>query len=186
MEQNFLELADITYLNADNTEFYQTKNGFPAMIATIPEMSDDLELVADKTPKRQDVGRVYFHRCFPFESPDEYISVLNKDGREYGMILRLSDLPEESQKIINAELSRKYLCPIISKISSLKEKLDYSFWEVETDKCVMNFSMRDTYRNIAKISENSIILTDVDGNRFRIDEIDKLDRKSYKKIELYL
>lgn len=186
MNDNFLELAEITYLTAANTRFYLTKNGFPAMEAEIPKFGDDLEDNSDKTPVRQDLGRVYFHRCFPFESPDEYISVLNKDGREYGMILKLSELPEESQTIIRNELNRKYLCPIIERILSVKEKLDYSFWEVTTDKGKMSFSMHDTYRNIAKVGNGTLILTDVDGNRFRINDVSKLDRKSFKKIELYL
>jgi hypothetical protein len=186
MKENFLDLAEIIYLNAENTRFYKTKNGFPAMEAVVPKIGDDLEENNDKTPVKQDFGRVFFHRCFPFESPDEYISVLNKDGRELGLILKLDELPEEAQKIIKAELDRKYLCPTIQKILSLKEKLDYSFWEVTTDKGLMNFSMHDTFRNIAKVGGGALILTDVDGNRFKIENVYKLDRKSYKKIELYL
>ena len=183
---NFLDLAEITYLTAENSRFYRTKNGFPALEAVLPKFGDDLEADADKTPVKQDLGRVYFHRCFPFETPDEYISVLNKDGREYAMIRDLSQMPEEAQEIIRGELDRKYLCPIVKRITSLKEKLGYSFWEVETDKGEMSFSMHDTYRNIARVGGGMLIITDVDGNRYRINDVSKLDRKSFKKIELYL
>jgi len=186
MNDNFLDLAEVTYLTADNSRFYLTKNGFPAMEAVLPKFGDDLEANEDKTPIKQDFGRVFFHRCFPFETPDEYISVLNGDGREYAMIRDLNQLPEESQTIIRNELNRKYLCPVIEKITSMKEKLDYSFWEVITDKGEMSFSMRDTYRSIARVGGGMLILTDVDGNRFRINDVSKLDRKSYKKLELYL
>ncbi len=156
------------------------------MEAVLPKFGDDLEANEDKTPIKQDFGRVFFHRCFPFETPDEYISVLNKDGREYAMIRNLNELPQESQDIIRSELDRKYLCPIISKIKSLKEKLDYSFWEVETDRGDLSFSMHDTYRNIARVGNGMLIITDVDGNRYRINDVAELDRKSFKKIELYL
>ncbi len=183
---NFLELAEITYLTAENSRFYRTKNGFPALEAVLPKFGDDLESNADKTPVKQDLGRVFFHRCFPFETPDEYISVLNKDGREYAMIRNLAEMPDEAQEIIRAELGRKYLCPTVTKIKSLKEKLGYSFWEVETDKGDMSFSMHDTYRNIARVGDGMLIITDVDGNRYRIDDVAALDRKSFKKIELYL
>ena len=37
-----------------------------------------------------------------------------------------------------------------------------------------------------KNSENGVVLTDVDGNRFIIKDVLKLDAKSYHKIELYL
>ena len=46
--------------------------------------------------------------------------------------------------------------------------------------------MHDTYRNTAKISEERVVLTDVDGNRYEIPDVFALDRKSYRKIELYL
>ena len=183
---NFLDLAEIRYLTAENSRFYRTKNGFPALEAVLPKFGDDLEADTDKTPVKQDLGRVFFHRCFPFETPDEYISVLNKDGREYAMILNLAEMPEEAQEIIRAELDRKYLCPTVTRIKSLKEKLGYSFWEVETDKGDMNFSMHDTYRNIAKVGGNRLVLTDVDGNRYEIKDYLALDRKSFRKIELYL
>lgn len=184
--ENFLDLAEIIYLNGENSRFYLTKNGFPALEAVLPRISDDLEESGEKTLEKQDLGRVFFHRCFPFETPDEYISVLNKDGREYAMIRRLSDLPEEAQAIIKAELDRKYLCPTILRIKALKEKLDYSFWEVETDIGEASFSMHDTYRNIARVGNGMLIITDVDGNRYRINDVAELDRKSFKKIELYL
>lgn len=183
---NFLDLAEIRYLTAENSRFYRTKNGFPALEAVLPKFGDDLEADTDKTPVKQDLGRVFFHRCFPFETPDEYISVLNKDGREYAMILNLAEMPEEAQEIIRAELDRKYLCPTVTRIKSLKEKLGYSFWEVETDKGDMSFSMHDTYRNIARVGDGMLIISDVDGNRYRIDDVAALDRKSFKKIELYL
>ena len=183
---NFLDLAEIRYLTAENSRFYRTKNGFPALEAVLPKFGDDLEADTDKTPVKQDLGRVFFHRCFPFETPDEYISVLNKDGREYAMILNLAEMPEEAQEIIRAELDRKYLCPTVTRIKSLKEKLGYSFWEVETDKGDMSFSMHDTYRNIARVGDGMLIISDVDGNRYRIDDVAKLDRKSFKRIELYL
>ena len=183
---NFLDLAEVTYLTAENSRFYRTKNGFPALEAVLPKFGDDLESNADKTPVKQDLGRVFFHRCFPFETPDEYISVLNKDGREYAMIRDLAEMPDEAQEIIRAELDRKYLCPTVTKIKSLKEKLGYSFWEVETDKGDMSFSMHDTYRNIARVGDGMLIISDVDGNRYRIDDVANLDRKSFKRIELYL
>ena len=186
MNDNFLDLAEITYLNSENARFYLTENGFPAMEAVLPKRVDDLEAEVDLTPVKQDFGRVFFHRCFPFETPDEYISVLDKDGKEYGMILNLSTLPEDAQNIIRGELDRKYLCPVIEKIISMKEKLDFSFWTVMTDRGKMTFSTHDTYRNMAKVGNGIVILTDVDGNRFRINDVNALDRKSFKKIELYL
>ena len=186
MNESFLDLAKMQWLTPENARFYRTKNGFAAMEAMIPPVRDDLLESDERTPVKQDLGRVYFHRCFPFETPSEYISVLDKDGREYGMIRSLDEFSDEAKEIILAELERKYLCPTITKINSLKEKLGYSYWKVETDRGDCEFSMRDTYRNIARVGGGRLVITDVDGNRYHIEDVAKLDRKSYKRIELYL
>lgn len=185
MAESYLELAELTYLTPENAEFSRTKNGFPAMRAFLPPVTDDL-LEEKRPPEWQDFGRVYFHRAFPFDAPDEYISVLDKDGKEYGIIRSLSEFSGEARALIEGELARKYLAPVIQKIVSLKDKLGFSYWEVETDQGHRSFTMQDTYRNLFHNSEHGIVLTDVDGNRFLIPDVLQLDPKSYRKIELYL
>ena len=46
--------------------------------------------------------------------------------------------------------------------------------------------MQDTFRNIIRVGDDRAILLDVDGNRCVIESIMGLDRKSHKKIELYM
>ncbi len=185
--ENFLDLATIHYFDKENAKITKSKNGFAVMEAFMPPIkSDDLAEEVDDTPIWQDLGRVYFHRMFPFDTPDEYISVLDKEGKEYGVIRRIEDLREADASVVRDSLEQKYLCPEIEKILSLKERLGFSYWEVLTDKGKMTFSMQDTYRNISRVSDTRLVLTDVDGNRFSIKDTLKLDRKSYKRIELYL
>ena len=71
--ENFLDLAEIKYFTPENARLYKTKNGFAAMKAFMPPINkDDLteEEQQDMTPDWQDLGRVYFHRMFPFDAPD--------------------------------------------------------------------------------------------------------------------
>ena len=84
--------------------------------------------------------RIFLSRAFPFDMPFEYISVLDKDSKEYGIIRRISDFDEESAAIIRAELARKYFAPHITKINSLKERFGYSYWEVESDRGPLSIS----------------------------------------------
>lgn len=183
----FLDYAQITYLDGKNAVFSRTEGGFAALRAFLPPVGeDDLDENRNTEPVWQELGRVWFHRMFPFETPDEYISVLDRDGKEYGVIRRLSDLDAEQREIVGHELDRKYLCPEITRIYSVKEKLGTSYWQVETENGRMRFSMQDTYKNIIRVSETRIILNDSDGNRYSIKDVSALDRKSYRKIELYL
>ena len=75
----------------------------------------------------------------------------------------------------------------MASIDSLKERYGFSYWRVTlTDGRSLSFTMQDTFRNIVKRGEDSLILLDVDGNRFVIESVAALDRKSYRRIELYL
>lgn len=188
MSESYLELADVNYLTPENAVFYRTKNGFPAMRAFLPPKQDDLEEKKDLPNEWQDVGRVWFHRAFPFDVPEEFISVLDKDGNEYGLVKDLKEFASvpEQKELIESELARKYLMPKILKINSLKSKIGYSYWEVETDVGKKSFTMQDTYRNMFHHNETGVILTDSDGNRYEIADTSKLDPRSYRKIELYL
>lgn len=192
MEQSFTGLVEITYFTPENAKFYETEHGFAAMEAFLPPIvKDDLdeeELAAKEEGEKtwQDVGRVLFHRAFPFARPDEYISVLNEDSKEYGIIRNLSDFDGKGREIIEKALKRKYFCPEIKKIKRLKEQFGYSCWEVETDMGDMEMVLKDTFGSIIRISDTYLVINDVSGNRYVIPDVTALDRKSFRKIELYL
>ena len=168
-----VEAAKIQRLDSSNAKFF-TKNGFLAM-----QYKDGDE---EKT-----LERVFLHRAFPFELLWKYISVLGDDGKEKGVIYDINDFSEEITALIKTELERKYYSPTVKSIDSLKERYGFSYWRVTlSDGRSLNFTMQDTFRNIIRIGEDSAILLDVDGNRFVIKSIAALDRKSYRRIELYL
>ncbi|MGM9658863.1 MAG: DUF1854 domain-containing protein [Eubacteriales bacterium] len=183
------KIVDITYFTPENAQFSRTEGGFPALRAFIPKRSEDDLSEADtlsREPEWQDLGRVFLHRAFPYDMPEKYISVLDKDGKEYGMIRSIDDFGEDVRELLRAELSRKYYAPVITKINSLTQKFGYTYWEADTDVGKVSFAMHDTFRNIAKVGGNRLMLTDVDGNRFEIKDYLALDRKSFRRIELYL
>ncbi len=165
--------AQIQRLDASNTRFF-TKNGFLAMTYMDGEEEKTLD-------------RVFLHRAFPFELLWKYISVLSDDGKEKGVIYDIEDFDEDTAKLLRTELERKYYSPTVQSIDSLKERYGFSYWRVTlSDGRALNFTMQDTFRNIVRTGEDGAILLDVDGNRFVIKSISALDRKSYRRIELYL
>ena len=165
--------AQIKRLDPTNTKFFM-KNGFLSMTCT----DEDGEQTHD---------RVFLHRDFPFELLWSYISVLGEDSKEKGLIYDIADFDEKTTELLKTELERKYYSPTIASIESLKERYGFSYWKVTlTDGRSLNFTMQDTFRNIVRRGEDSAILLDVDGNRFVIESITALDRKSYRRIELYL
>ena len=130
--------------------------------------------------------RVTLRRAFPFDTLWEFISVLNEDEDECGIIRDLAVFGEAEQVLLREELERRYYSPKILKILSFKERYGFSYWRVQTPEGEMQFTLHDTYKSLVHITENRVILLDVNGNRFEIPDLKALDKKSYRKIELYL
>lgn len=130
--------------------------------------------------------RAFLCRQFPFDLEWEFISVMNAEGEEIGIIRRVSDFDEETQGLLCNELQRRYYSPVIKQILSVKERYGFSYWKVMTEEGEVTFTLHDTYRSLIRAGETRVIFLDVNGNRFEIKDTSALDRKSQKKIELYL
>ena len=131
-------------------------------------------------------GRAHLCREFPFELEWEFISVMNEEQAEVGIIKSVSLFEGVGEELLRTELRRRYYAPVIDKILGVKERYGFSYWRVHTAEGNVNFTLHDTYRSIIRASHNRVVLLDVNGNRFEILDTEALDRKSYKKIELYL
>ena len=166
--------ARIIKLDSANARF-STKNGFLT-----------LNLVEeDGSEKEHD--RVFLHRAFPHELLWEYISVIGNESAEIGLIYNIEDFDKDTVALLKTEIERKYYSPRIVDIKNVKERYGFSYWKVSvSDGRELQFTMQDTFRNIIRIGEDRALLVDVDGNRYTIESISELDRKSYRKIELYI
>ena len=134
--------------------------------------------------------RIFLSRAFPFDMPYEHISVLDRDKKEIGFIRSLNDFDEPARTLLKNELETKYYTPIIKRIIAVKERYGFSYWKCECEFGEKSFTLRDTFRSIIKAyttnGRERIYIVDIDGNRYEIPDVQKLDRMSYKKIELYL
>lgn len=171
------DVVAVTYITKDNATF-EKDNDFVKMTLTVPNEEGETET---KT-----YDRIFLHRAFPFDHPYAYISVLDADSRELGIIADVDALGEDAAALLRAELERKYYTPVIRKILSLKDKFGFSYWKVLTDEGELSFTLRDTFQSLMKVGGTRIFVNDIDGNRYEIPNIEELDRKSYHKIELFL
>jgi hypothetical protein len=174
-EKNILNdsAAAVVPLSKDNISFAQ-KGGF-------------LSAVFKSADGEKVYPRVFLYRAFPFEKLWEYISVYDEDSNEIGVISSIDNFDEKDRELLKVELERKYYQPVVKQVLSLKERYGFSYWTVITDEgSKVEFTMQDTFRNIIRIGNDKAVLLDVDGNRFVIESILGLDKKSYKRIELYL
>ena len=130
--------------------------------------------------------RAFLYRQFPFELEWEFLSVMDGEKQEIGILRDLNAFDEDTRALLTKELERRYYTPVIQKILSMKERYGFSYWKVQTKDGEVSFTLQDTFRSMIHTGENRLLLLDVCGNRFEIPDVTALDRKSYKKIELYL
>ena len=136
--------------------------------------------------------RVVIRRSFPVTAPDEFLSVREPDSRikgrgaEIGMIRNVNIFDNDTVKLINDELEVRYFTPEIKKITSAKEKFGYTYWEAETTAGNASIVLNNPFSNIRVLEDMRIFISDMDGNCFVIPDPSKLDKLSYKYIEIYI
>lgn len=122
-------------------------------------------------------------RSFPLTAPTKFISITNQDGEDLGLIEDMEKLDRASREILEEELEKRYFIPHIRRVLSLKNRFGVLSWEVETDRGVRAFEIRerDDIRRLP--GTNRILLRDVDGNHYEIPDVTQLDAASQMLLE---
>lgn len=119
----------------------------------------------------------------PLSHPGRFLSLVNAKGEEITTIADLATLPSASQKAVKEEIRRRYLTPIISRIVSARSEFGITYWTVETDRGQREFVTQSLQENAQWIGDGHLVLVDVDGNRFEIEDLSSLDTASQEYIE---
>ena len=127
-------------------------------------------------------------RLFPFTDADKYISIREGDERakEIGIIEDLSAMSEETQKILKEQLAINYFTPVIKKIYSIKDEYGYAYFHVLTDKGECKFAINMASNAVTKLSDDRLIISDLDENRFEIRDVNELTMKERKRLDMFL
>ena len=136
--------------------------------------------------KGEDQKRVTLVRTLPVKDPNKYISVMNLENKELGILEDITTLDPEQQKMLDRELAHRYYCPTVTEIFSIKEKMGYLYIEASISGTKKTFAIKDVSRNLRVLDANNIIITDIDGNRYYIPDLFKIPTVSRRKLEPYL
>ena len=165
------DVAEICYLNDKNAHFSLNEGGFISL---------------DFNGKKYD--RVLIFRAFPFSEANQFLSVRESIGRnaEIGIIKDLDDIAQNEREIILRDLKLRYFLPKIKNIRGVKSEHGHSTFLVTTDYGSMRFIVRSSGDAVTTLSDSRLIFTDIDGNRFEIEDINKLSAVEIKRINLFL
>jgi hypothetical protein len=116
-------------------------------------------------------------RCFTHTLPEQYVSLSDAEGKEIGLIEDLNALPPAARQLLQEELEKCYFVPEIVRIRQLTSRYGVTSWRVETDRGPRDFQVRSR-DDVRRLPRGLILITDIDGNRFRISSRSRLDPRS--------
>ena len=130
-------------------------------------------------------------RLQPFCCLDTYISVAFRNNEEewieIGVIKDLKEMSEEQRQLCTEYLNFRYYIPLITKIHSIKDnRMGYLFVDAETTAGHKKIAVNDWWTNFRINNSGILTVTDSDGNKYQIPDLDKIDRQSYRKLELFV
>ena len=138
----------------------------------IHEQNGDLTLTIDGHSEPID----QMIRCFPFSTPNHWISFRKSDGSELGLLKTLDELDQGARHIVETRLKDRYHIPTILKIVQIDTHPQGTQWQVETEEGIQTFSLRGE-RGVSTTDFPKIFLTDATTRqRFVIPDYTALDR----------
>jgi hypothetical protein len=124
-------------------------------------------------------------KAFPLSASTSYIALIDQEDKEIGMIEELHLLPDESRRVLEEELSRRYVIPKIIRVLEVDEIFGMPIWRVVTDRGVRTIELKS--RNDAKLLPSGrVIIKDMDGNRYEIPNFWEMDSRSRGLLETEL
>lgn len=124
-------------------------------------------------------------RAFPISAPEEGVSLLGEDGHELQWIDRLSELPETTRLLIEAELARREFMPEITRIRQVSSFATPSKWQVSTNRGDTELLLK-AEDHIRRLTNTTLLITDGYGVSFLIRDIGVLDHHSRKLLDRFL
>lgn len=172
MDNAINEITTVRYISDAELVLNKTKGGFLSLT------------LGDKTYKR-----IMLQRAFPLSKPTKYISVreIREDrepGEEIGVIQDIEMLSPEKKAIVEEELSVRYFTPQILQITKLKDERGFVYMEIITTAGPRKITANNNSSSFIRLSAVRVLIVDVDGNRFDIPDMTKLDKKSIRNLEV--
>lgn len=117
----------------------------------------------------------------PVSGKGEEISFISND-QEYLIIEGLHALDPLSRAIVEEELEKSYYLPKINEIVSTEVFQGNRYFEVQTDKGRCRFIIKNPFTSIRKMAQG-VLIRDVVGNQYIIEDMEGLDEKSRRELE---
>ena len=135
-------------------------------------------------------GTVYddveMRRLFPISDKDHYVSLIDQNEHEIAMIREYTDISPESAAAVKACFNDYYLIPKITKVTECNDSTGMLKMTVETDHGTATFRIRNRHNDMKIFDGDRVLIRDSNDNRYEIEDLNKLDKKSWLLIASFL
>jgi hypothetical protein len=157
----------IAYLTPDNARFAGTPGNMLAV-----------------TVDGKEHPSVFLHCSFPHTDRRLFISVRDPEHKEVGMIQSLDTFPAAIVELLERHIQLRYFAPRITKVLTIKEEYGHTYWDTATTAGACRFTVKSGGNNVKMVTEETLLITDVDGNRFVISPLEELSDKELRLVEM--
>lgn len=124
-------------------------------------------------------------RAFPLAAPEEGLSLVGPEGHELAWIERLDGLPEDSRRLIEAELAERECRPVLTRLRAVSSFSTPSTWTVDTDRGPFSLVLKGE-EDIRRLPDGGLLITDRHGLCFQLPQPRRLDRASRRLLDRFL
>lgn len=116
-------------------------------------------------------------RNFPKTNPSRFISLVDGDGHEIGIVEDPNSLDPASRAVMENALRETYFVPTIRAIRGVRIEGEASSWEVDTDDGPRSFRVKSR-DDITTYDIPAIQILDTQNKKYQIEDYDELDPDS--------
>ena len=124
--------------------------------------------------------------AFPLSDPEHHIGFLDAADRSIGTLASLDGLDKTSVAAIRDSIQNRYFIPTIHRILKMKEEFGIVYCDLETDRGRRQLVARGLRDSLVEMGEGELMLSDVDGNRYRVSDWRKLDSASRRRLASFI
>ena len=124
-------------------------------------------------------------RAFPIAAPEQGIALVDPHGHELAWIERLSDLPDNLRRQVEAELASREFMPVISRIISVSSFATPSTWQIITNHGKTSLILKGE-EDIRRLTSPALLIADTHGIHYLIRDRYALDAQSRAILDRFL
>jgi hypothetical protein len=120
-------------------------------------------------------------RAFPISAPAGPVAIVGENDAELAWVESLAEVEPGLRKLLEEELGRREFVPSVERIESLSDG-EPAEWSVITDRGPHRFKVGHG-DDILRLEDDSVVITDTFGLRYRIPSLSDLDATSRRLFE---